>query len=147
MKIYIDQSGKVEYTSHDTVVAFSNGIRKAILLKASDKRLLQKRFREAGKGQIFTYRIFSLLIFLLLKKVRFEELVIDIEYPGRSDLIKNYLLTDLKKTGVVLDRDKISFRLIGKKCEAHWHAYHVFKGMRKAEKVTNMKEILNEIFQ
>lgn len=45
-KIYkIDQSGRIEYTSHDTVIAFSNGIKKAILVKAKEKRILIQNIR------------------------------------------------------------------------------------------------------
>lgn len=147
MRLFIDQSGKVEYTSHNTVVAFSNGKKGAILLKAKDKRILQSRFREAGKRQIFTYRIFSILIFLLLKRVKFNEVVIDIEYPGRGDLIKNFLVSDFRKNGINVRPSQISFRQIGKKCEAHWHSYKVFKGKRKSEKVTDVREILENVYK
>ncbi|MBD3279668.1 MAG: hypothetical protein GF390_03080 [Candidatus Pacebacteria bacterium] len=40
MKLEIDQSGKVEYTSHDTVLAFSNGKQGSIFLPAKDKKIL-----------------------------------------------------------------------------------------------------------
>ena len=147
MGIYrIDQSGKVEYTSHDTVVAFSNSKKCAILLKASDKRILQEAFRQASKSRIFPYRIFALLIFLLLKKERFQELIIDTEYPGRADLIKNYLLHDFRKIGREIDPTTIRFHQVGKSCEAHWHGYYVFKHHRKAEIITTAKEVLREIF-
>lgn len=142
----IDQSGKIEYTSHDTVVAFSNGKKKAILLRAGDKRVLQKRFRDAGKSRIFPFRIFSLLIFLLLKNELFQELIIDTEYPGRGDLIKNYLLHDFKMIGREIDPSLIRFHQIGKNCEAHWHGYFCFKGKRQAEINITAKEVLSEIY-
>lgn len=141
----IDQSDRVEYTSHNTVIAFSNGKKKAILIKAKEKRILQKSFRESGKSQVFVFRLFSLLIFLLLEKESFQEIIIDIEYPGKGDLIKNYLLEDFKKAGRKISPDNINFRLIGKSCEAHWHGYYVFKGKRKPEKVITAKEVLKKI--
>lgn len=146
-KIYkIDQSGRVEYTSHDTIIAFSNGKKKAIKIKAEDKRLLQRYSRDAGKRRVFTYRIFALLIFLLLKNEEFEELIIDTEYPGRGDLIKNYLLHDFEGIGRKIEPNAIHFRQIGKNCEAHWHGYYVFKNEREAKIIVSEKEVLNEIF-
>jgi len=145
MKCYIDQSGKVEYTSHDTVVACSNGKKSAIAIKAKDKREIQKIFRQAGKGSVFVYRLFSALIFLLIKDFSFKELIIDTEYPGKSDLIKNYLIGHFRKHGREVSPTSISFRQIGKNCKAHWHGYYVFKGKRKAEKIITVKEILQEI--
>lgn len=141
----IDQSGHVEYTSHDTVIAFSNSKKGAILIKAKEKRLLQKHFREAGKSRIFVMRLFSLLIFLLLEKESFQDIIIDIEYPGKGDLIKNYILQDFKKSGRQIDPDSIKFRLIGKSCEAHWHGYYVFKGKRKPDKIITAGQVLKKI--
>lgn len=145
MKYYIDQSGKIEYTSHDTVVAISNGKKSAILIKAKDKRILQRRFRDIGKKQVFIYRIFSFLVFTLLKKHKFSEVVIDTEYPGRSDLIKNFILTDFRKKGIKVSPGQISFHQIGKKCEAHWHGYYVFKKKRKPEMTITAKEVLQKL--
>lgn len=142
----IDQSGKVEYTGHDTVIAFSNGKKKAVLIRARDKRILQKYFREAGKGQIFTFRLFALLISLLLKDEPFQELIIDIEYPGRSDIIKNFLLHDFSRSGRKINPEMIRFQRVGKNCEAHWHGYFCFKGNRKPELSVTSKEVLKEVF-
>lgn len=142
----IDQSGRVEYTSHDTVVTFSNGKKKAILIKAAEKRILQERFREIEKIKIFPLRVFALMIFLLLKKEPFEEVIIDTEYTGRGDIIKNYLLHDFKRAGREIDPLSIHFQRIGKNNEAHWHGYYVFNGTRKAEMNLTAKEVLREIF-
>lgn len=142
----IDQSGKIEYTSHDTVVTFSNGKKKAILIKAQDKRHLQDDFRKAGKRQQFVFRTFALLIFLLLKDEQFQELIIDTEYPGRGDVIKNYLLHDFRRIGREIDPNSIRFHQVGKNCEAHWHGYYVFKGKRKPELIVTVKDMLKEIY-
>ena len=143
----IDQSGRVEYTSHDTVIAISNGERNAILIKAKDKRYLQQVFRKMGKNNIFVFRVFSLLIVQLVKITKCcEELTIDLEYPGRESQIKNYILEDLKNSGSKINTENIKFGRIGKKSEAHWHAYYVFKKKRKAEIVITAKEVLNYLF-
>lgn len=89
MKIEIDQSGRVEYTSHDTVIAFSNSKKGAIIIKAKDKREIQDVFRKMGKGQLFVIRLFTILIFILLKKEKeIDDITIDIEYPGWDAQIK-----------------------------------------------------------
>ena len=94
MNIEIDQSGKVENTSKNTIIAFSNDIFGSIFITAKDKREIQKIFRKIGKSRIFVYRLFSILIFLLIKDhlKRIDQIIIDEEYPGKENLIKNYLI-------------------------------------------------------
>lgn len=128
------------------MVAFSNGKKKAILIRAADKREIQEKFREAGKSQLFAFRVFALPIFLLLKDEKFQEVIIDTEYPGRGDIIKNYLLEAFRKIGRKVDSESIHFHFVGKSCEAHWHGYYVFKGKRKPELTVDAKGILKEIF-
>lgn len=148
MNIEIDQSGRVEYTSHRTVIAFSNDRKMAIMIKAADKREIQNIFRKMGKGKIFVIRLFTILIFFLLKKEKkINKITIDIEYPGWDSQIKNYLLVDLRKFGIRLNPDQISFSRITKKSEAHWHAYRVFKKERTPEIIIGVKEVLNELFR
>lgn len=143
MKIEIDQSGHIEYTSHDTVIAFSNSKRKAILLPAKGKRELQKIFRLAGKPKVFIFQVFAILICLLLKNEKgIDQIIIDTEYPGREAEIKNYLLISADKLGVKIKADNIQFRRIGKKSEAHWHGYYVFKKERIPEIKAELKEII-----
>ncbi|MBI3559007.1 hypothetical protein HY085_01295 [Candidatus Gottesmanbacteria bacterium] len=123
LKIEIDQSGRVEYTSHDTVIAFSNSEKKAIKLKAKDKRKLQEFFRSVGKGHTYVIKVFSFLIFLLVKDYKFSKIVIDTEYVGRDGVIRGYLLADLAKMGRIVEPGAIGFSRIGKLSEAHWHGY------------------------
>lgn len=144
-RIYVDQSGKVEYTSKHTVVAYSNGKKSAITIKARDKRTIQNRFRRDGRGQIFVFWLFSYLIYLLIKDTDFKEITIDTEYPGKSDLIKNYLLSFFQKHSKKVLPTSIYFHEIGRKCEAHWHAYYVFTGKRKSEKTVSLKDVLREV--
>jgi len=63
MQIYIDQSSKIEQTSQDTVIAYSNGKQKSLLIRAHDKRSVREYFRNAGKPNIFVLRTFAVLIF------------------------------------------------------------------------------------
>lgn len=65
MKIYIDQSGKIENTNQPTIVAFSNGDSGSVLVAAKDKKEIQKYCRLFHRGRIFVYKTFACLIFIL----------------------------------------------------------------------------------
>jgi len=147
MKIEIDQSGKIENTSKDTVVAFSNGISASILMRAADKREIQKIFREAGKSQIFIYKLFAIMIFLLVKPHlnKISEIIIDNEYPGKSGVVKDFLMRKVKKINPKFHRENISFGNIGKKSGAHQTAYKVFKGKNKTDKILSVNEALKNL--
>lgn len=94
MKIYIDQSGKIEQTNKATVLAFSNTIQYAILIPAKVKRQLQGIYRRAGRPRIYIYKTFAAGVFFLIEKYlpKITELVIDIEYPGKEILIREMIL-------------------------------------------------------
>ena len=136
MKIEIDQSGKIENTNKDTVIAFSDDNFGSLLIKAKDKREIQEIFRQAGKPRVFIYKLFTILIFLLIKNhlKKVEEIVIDEEYPGKSALIKDLLLREIRKIRPRFPKENISFRQIGKKSKAHNIAYNTFKKKRKTDK-------------
>lgn len=144
VKIYIDQSGKIEYTSKNTVVAFSNGQTKSILVKATEKRQIQSYFRLAGKPDIFIYKTFAVLIFFLIRDHlnKISELVIDIEYPGKDSLIKNFLVELLKKDGVNLAKIVISFSLIGRQKDCHIQALTVHRGRANPDKIADTRSVL-----
>ena len=144
MRIEIDQSSKIEYTSKDTVVAFSNGKQKALLIRASDKRKIQKIFREAGKPDMFIYKTFAILVYLLIRKdiKDIQEIVVDKEYSGKEYLIKHLLLQILRGQKKVFDKENIYFKQIGKKSKAHEKAINTFQGKIKPDTVVGFKEIL-----
>ncbi|MBI2590949.1 MAG: hypothetical protein HYW33_03690 [Candidatus Blackburnbacteria bacterium] len=147
MKILIDQSGKIEYTKSNTVVAFSNGKQKTILIKAQDKREVQKVFRTAGKPYIFVYKTFAILIYLLIKDYldKIQQIAIDKEYAGQESIIKNLLLEILRKHGSNLKTEDISFVLVGKKHSCHKLAIGVLRGNIKPGITVSKKEVLAEI--
>lgn len=144
MKIEIDQSGKIEDTNKDTVVAFSNDVFGSILIKGKDKREIQKIFRKIGKRRIFVYRLFAILIFLLIKKYikKISQMIIDEEYPGKTGIIKDFLLREIRKIRPDFPKDGILFQRIGKKSKAHYLAYGVAIGKKLADEKVTFKEIL-----
>ena len=82
MKIEIDQSGRVEYTSTSTVIGDSNG--NSILIRSIDKQYLQKIFRSIDRPQMFVLETFSILVALLIKTTYSPThiYIIDTEYFG-----------------------------------------------------------------
>jgi len=126
MRYQIDQSGKVEDTRKLTIVAFANGKVKSLKISAVEKRKLVKAMRELDyPKKTFIYKIFAGLIFLLIRDEQAQELVIDKEYPGHEDTIKNVLLHLFRKENK--DAPNITFGLIGKKSAAHEAALAVFQ--------------------
>lgn len=88
MPIEIDQSGKVEDTRKLTVICFANGKAKTLLISAKEKRKVLIIMREIDRPhKNFVFRIFSGLIFLLIKNEKIDSLVIDREYQRKPDVI------------------------------------------------------------
>lgn len=149
MTIEIDQSGKIENTSKNTVIAFSNDIFGSILISAKDKRELQKIFRKIGKPKMFIYKLFAILIFLLIEKYLYQikQIVIDEEYSGQFSLIKNLLLQEIRKKQPNFLTDNINIRRIGKKSKAHYVAYGVATGQKLADVRVTTREILKFVIK
>lgn len=144
MTLEIDQSGKVEYTSKNTVLADSSG--QSIIFKAVDKRNLQKIFRLAGKPNAFVYQTFTALLILLMEfhKEQLNECVfiIDGEYPGWEEKIRSGIILASLRRNLNLSPGQIRFGLIGRKSPAHGNAYNIFKGKKKADKIIKLQEVL-----
>ena len=66
MKVEIDQSGKVEETEHDTILATSKG--NTVKITARTKRRLQETFRKIGRPRNFVIYIFAVSVFELIHK-------------------------------------------------------------------------------
>ena len=56
MKVEIDQSGKVEYTSHKTVIADSMG--NSVKISSKDKQILLQEYRNNGIPRNYTLGVF-----------------------------------------------------------------------------------------
>lgn len=141
MKIEIDQSGKVEETQHDTVVAFSNGSFYSIRITRKTKRQIQEVFRKMEKPKRFMIETFCALVFLIIKDhyKAISSIEIDKEYHGREKDI----LTTLKLffEAESLDLPAISFINIGKKSKAHQIAIEVYRKKLKPNKLLNFQEL------
>ncbi len=147
MKIYIDQSSKIEYTNKNSVIAFSNHHNGSVLLKSKDKRELEKIFREINKPKQFIYQVFSAMICaLIMPETRhLSQIIIDTEYIGQENLIKNYITQMLRKKGIYFNKNIISFNQVGRKAICHQIAIDTYNHKIKPTKVISLKEILKYI--
>ncbi|MDP3244148.1 MAG: hypothetical protein Q8M83_00635 [bacterium] len=147
MIIEIDQSGKIESTNKKTVIAFSNGKNGSICISAKDKKMLQQFFREIGKPRVFVYKVFTILIFLLIKRNLAEigTITIDKEYPGWEHLIKDYLLREIRRTKYAFESHQVVFMEVGKHSRAHKIAYNVACKGAPADITVTATEVLRYI--
>jgi hypothetical protein len=149
MIIEIDQSGKVEETAKDTVVAFSNGIKRSILLPKREKRKLQRFFRKLNRPRNYNYQVFATLIFILIRKYarRLDRIIIDVEYMGKNVLIRALLAQKMRAVYKDFDDSIIVFQQIGKKSPAHDVAYFTYMKEKKPTIKVNAKEVLGTIIR
>ncbi len=146
----VDQSGRIEYSREDTILAFANGKRYGILIPKAVKRECISTLRQWKlEGPNFYIQLFAVSLYLLLKD-HIQSLYpayIDNEFLGREKEIKRYLLNLFQRRGYKVDTNQIQFTHIGKHSEAHILAIETFRGKRKPNKVITAEEILNEFRQ
>ena len=148
MRVEVDQSGRFENTSQDTVVAFSNGECFSILIPARVKRACIERMRRRGiKPPRTQVLLFATALYLLLKEhIHHIDLVeIDQEYVGHEHLINQHVRNLFARAGVRVYQDKFRFVLVGKKSPAHKVAIETFRGRRQPDKVIFLEEMLVEL--
>jgi len=146
MQVEVDQSVRIK-DSQDTVMAFSNDERRAIILPAKVKRsvelYLRNRYRKPRNVEL---RIFTAGLFLLLKQhlTTQLEITIDKEFPGAENeaSIKGMLLNYIRKTFPNFHGDQIGFASIGKKSPAHKLAYAVHRGKEQANYTATDEDLL-----
>ena len=94
--VEVDQSGKIEFTSEDTVLAFSNGKQFSLLVPATVKRECVQQLRQVGlSGDTLYIQLFATCLFFLLKGHlnNLARIIIDIEYSGKEAQIKDTYAT------------------------------------------------------
>jgi len=154
MHIEIDQSGRVEYTGHDTIFAFSDAINRAIRIPAQVKRdcqsYLRSRARTKATTKTYWFKIFAAAVFLLIQDHldQLDSIKIDTEFEGQEvqATIKNLLLNHIWKQKPLFDKRRITFRRLGKRSKADQTARAVWEGKRAADRVVTYQELL-KLFQ
>ncbi|MBI4790291.1 MAG: hypothetical protein HY782_24930 [Chloroflexi bacterium] len=139
--IEIDQSGRTDRLNEDTALAFSNKIRRSILLTAAVKRACYQRLRErklSKKVAVVTMIAAGLVILLRDQVGALESICIDLEYPGWEGEILQVLFRRLPW----LRRSEIRFASIGKQSRAHDLAWNTFRREILPHKKVGMDELL-----
>jgi len=138
----IDQSGKIEQTSKNTVIACTNGTNTTILLKKSEKRRLQKDFKDMGVPKLFIPLTFAVLIALLINRVKpTHKVIVDREYTGYEKFIGEKIADYLNHLGMK-NQPNVLFSHVGKLSRAHKLAFIVAVGKKKSDLVITEKVIL-----
>lgn len=141
----IDQSGKIEQTERNTVIACINGKQFTILLKKREKRKIQRVFKAANMQRLFPYVTFATLIAILLHKLSPKhKVIIDKEYFGHEDFIEERIETFVNQLGSKIP--PISFGHVGKLSKAHQLGYKVAIGKEQATLIVNADKVLKVIF-
>jgi len=145
--VELDQSGRIEFTRHDTVLAFSDGISYSILIPRAVKRNCINELRQRGlPGGAFYVQLFAVGLYLLLRDHidDLAQITIDIEFPGRDDDVRRYLMNLLLRAGHKVKAHQIQFRPIGKQSPAHKLALATFRGDRVPDRIIGKEDLLGE---
>jgi hypothetical protein len=149
MPIEIDQSNKVERTDKDTILALSNGKRRAIVISAKVKRdaivwmKLQKKSDKTIYLHLFTAGLFILLHPYLADIIKHNErIIIDDEYTGQESKIRGMLLRHIHKAGFQLAKDNILFAQIGRASTAHVLAWQVQRKFTTADYAVRLDDLI-----
>lgn len=146
MKYQIDQSGKIEQTRRNSVVALTNGKNMTILLKKKEKRKLQEFFKSAKQQRYFPYLTFAVLVAIIINGLKLKQkVVIDKEYFGNEQFIEEHILLYLQILGTKTF-PVIEFGHVGKLSNAHQLAYLVAVEKKKPNFVINSEEVIRILF-
>lgn len=130
MSYQLDQSGKIEVTQKKSVISYSNSDYGTVILNPKDKRLIQKYLRSIGLSGLFVYQIFSICIFKLIYNFKLRgTILVDTEYPGKSNLIRDYVVRLLSYVNWD-EKVNLMFGFIGKKSRAHKIAIKYYRMYR-----------------
>lgn len=143
MTYQIDQSGRIEQTNLNTILAITDkNTQIAVIFERKNKRIVQSIFRGQRKIRMFTIFTFSALIAILIKESAIGQntILIDHEYLADEDFIKERILQYLQQLKVHT-MPKIEFGHVGKTSTAHELAAKVAHQKKKANKIVDLKEI------
>ena len=112
---------------------------------AVEKRKLLKAARALDyPKKNYIFKIFSCLVFLLVRGEGITCIRIDKEYPGHEDLIRNYLYHLFAKHKI--PSPEIQFVFVTKKSKAHKVAIDAYRGKRKADITVKANEVIKIIY-
>lgn len=141
MHIEVDQSGKMERMSHDTIIASSNEKQYCIKIPKEIKQEIFYNYK--NKIKQLNFKLFSIGVYYCIEKYinSYSSIIIDNEYQNKNELIKSILISYIKKQFTDFDHEIIRFSNIGKKSNAHHVAIETFRGEHKPNEILTQKEI------
>ena len=111
--LYVDLSAKVEQWTKDSAVAVSNDHCKVYLVPSKVKQKARALIKNVHGGKSDQYRLFAVLIYLIVKAdlQHLDYIVIDKDYAGdRAEAtIKNLLLTLMRRDKPEVTANQIQF--------------------------------------
>jgi len=143
--IEVDQSGRTDVLSDDTVLAFSDDIQAAILIPTEVKRQCYQQLKATGlRKRLIGIRLFAAGLILLLRPyvATLELITVDQEYEGWEPTIKEHLLRHLRGECPDLTSQQIIFQRIGKGAQAHSVALATYRGDREPNQRIGVRELL-----
>ena len=141
MHIEVDQSGKIEQLSQDTIIACSNNKQYCIKIQKKIKQSIYYNYKTKIKQ--LKYKLFCIGVYYCIEYIlsKCELIVIDDEYHGKNDLIKSILFSYIRKKFVDFDEKMIRFSRISKNSNAHHVAIETFREEHKPNEVISEKQI------
>jgi hypothetical protein len=143
-RVEVDQGGKLN-DSGSVVLALSNGISDSVIVLGGDKSTcLQALKRRRTVTKTDYIRLFSACLFLLLKPhlKRLANIVIDDEYTGHRQDIRDMLLAHIRRHVKRFPAERIQFARVGRSSPAHKLASQVRKKNRKAGRKITAERLL-----
>jgi len=145
MHIQVDQSGKIEVPTVDTVLAFSNEITATLLVPAAAKRETYQSLKSRGvKPKMIGIRMFAAGLFLLLRDhlAVIDTVTVDVEFEGWEGEIRGLLLGHIRQQAPNFPKECIIFKHVGKKARCHTIALATYRGKRRPDKRITGEELL-----
>src|SRR3989344_1995271 len=141
MHIEIDQSGKIELLSHDTIIACSNDNQNSIMIPKKIKQTIY--YSQKNSISQLKYKLFCIGVYYCIEKflAKSKLITIDDEYHGRNNLVKSILISYIKEGYINFDEKLIKFSQITKNSNAHHVAIETFRGEHKPNDILTEEKI------
>lgn len=144
--VEVDQSGRTDVLTVDTILAYSNSIQASLRIPVKAKREFFQELQARGVRRSFIgVKMFSAGLVLLLEPClsEFSTVVIDIEYMGWDAEIKEHLVRRWRARNSTIQIPQIVFRQIGKGSNAHHLGLAVFRNQQKPTWVLNPHRLID----
>lgn len=141
MHIEVDQGGKVELLSHDTIIACSNDVQYSIRIPKKIKQDIYYNYK--NRISQLRYKLFCIGAYYCIKKflAKSKLITIDDEYHGKNNLVKPILIPYIRKEYKDFDEKLITFNQITRNSNAHHIAIETFRGEHRPNDVLTEMQI------